>query len=458
LLFIPLSDDNPLKFLRYQWVTVGIIAANVLVFILQLSGLGLAAGTSFAVVPAELIGVGLVSGAAHGPYDAIPVPEVATLITYMFLHADVVHLASNMMFLWVFGDNVEDAMGHVRYLLFYLLCGIAGALAQTAMEPQSQLPLIGASGAVAGTIAAYLILHPRVLVWVLAFRVIPLRVTATWILGLWVATQFFMVLINRGDYVAWWAHIGGALAGGVLVVLMRRPTVALFDRGAAPSQERDAWWRAYRAGLLHRGLLRLRNPVRWTRALARYLRATGNRLIRWARVRVADLQGAWSTRAKSAKASQAGAGAGAEAEAGPGAQAGAPASAPARRRTADILAFEPRGENFALVRLEADGSRSEIVLTTANVVHLGLLAPGFSRQVLTDKLGRQPGTVAAIVRSGAMNANLRFIEALLTILDRGGARLDFSTTERRTRALASRLMERADRIANAPAKPAKDPR
>src|SRR5262249_55952142 len=174
LLFIPLSDDNPLKFLRYQWVTVGIIAANVLVFILQLSGLGLATGTSFAVVPAELVEVGIVSGAAHGPYDAIPVPEAATLLTYMFLHADVVHLASNMMFLWVFGDNVEDAMGHVRYLLFYLLCGIAGALAQTVMEPQSQLPLIGASGAVAGTIAAYLILHPRVLVWVLAFRIIPL--------------------------------------------------------------------------------------------------------------------------------------------------------------------------------------------------------------------------------------------------------------------------------------------
>jgi membrane associated rhomboid family serine protease len=452
LLFIPLSDDNPLKFLRYQWVTVGIIAANVLVFILQLSGLGLAAGTSFAVVPAELVEVGIGAGAAHGPYDTIPVPEVATLVTYMFLHADVVHLASNMMFLWVFGDNVEDAMGHVRYLAFYLLCGIAGALAQTAMEPQSQLPLIGASGAVAGTIAAYLILHPRVLVWVLAFRIIPLRVTATWILGLWIATQLFMVLINRGDYVAWWAHIGGALAGGVLVVWLRRPTIALFDRGAAPSQERDAWWRAYRAGLLHRGLLRLRNPVRWARALARYVRASGNRLLRWTGARVQGLYAA-STRASSAGARQSQAQAGAEAE-----RPGTQARAPARRKTVDILAFEPRGEDFALVRLNADGSRSEIVLTTANVVHLGLLAPGFSRQVLTDKLGKQPGLVAAVVRSGAMNANLRFIEVLLTILERGGARLDFSTTERRARALATRLVERADRIASTPTKAAKDPR
>ncbi|HEY7085529.1 MAG TPA: rhomboid family intramembrane serine protease [Hyphomicrobiaceae bacterium] len=445
MLFIPLSDDNPLKFLRYQWVTVGIIAANVLVFILQLSGLGLAAGTSFAVVPAELLEVGIVSGAAHGPYDTIPVPEAATLVTYMFLHADVVHLASNMMFLWVFGDNVEDAMGHLRYLVFYLLCGIAGALAQTAMEPQSQLPLIGASGAVAGTIAAYLILHPRVLVWVLAFRLIPLRVTATWILGLWIATQLFMVLINRGDYVAWWAHIGGALAGAVLVVWLRRPTVPLFDRGAAPNPERDAWWRAYRAGLLHRGLLRLRNPVRWVRALARYVRASANRLLRWASARVARLRGASSARAALAGAGQA-------------VEGSAEASASGRRKTADVLAFEPRGEHFALIRLKADGSRSEIVLTTANVVHLGLLAPGFSRQVLTDKLGKQPGVVAAIVRSGAMNANLRFMEVLLTILDRGGARLDLSTTERRTRALASRLMERADRIANTPTKPAKDPR
>src|SRR5262249_23395992 len=153
-----------------------------------------------------------------------------------------------------------------------------------------------------------------------------------------------------------------------------------------------------------------------------------------------------SRRAQSAPASQGGA--------GPQAQT----SPPPRRRTADVLAFEPRGEDFVLVRLKADGSRSEIVLTTANVVHLGLLAPGFSRQVLTDKVGKQPGMVAAIVRSGAMNANLRFIEVLLTILERGGARLDFPTTERRTRALASKLMERADRIANTPAKPAKDPR
>ena len=153
----------------------------------------------------------------------------------MFLHTDVIHLASNMMFLWVFGDNVEDAMGHIKYLAFYLLCGVAAALTQAMMQPASQLPLMGASGAVAGTIAAYLILHPRVLVWVLAFRFIPLRVTATWILGMWVATQLFMILINRGDQVAWWAHIGGVVAGSLLIPLMRRPDIPLFDRGAQPA-------------------------------------------------------------------------------------------------------------------------------------------------------------------------------------------------------------------------------
>ena len=102
-----------------------------------------------------------------------------------------------MLFLWVFGDNVEDAMGHFKFLVFYLLCGIAGGLAHAFMLPTSRLPLIGASGAVAGVIAAYLILHPRVRVWVLAFRFIPLRIAAAWVLGVWVVTQFVMVAWRR---------------------------------------------------------------------------------------------------------------------------------------------------------------------------------------------------------------------------------------------------------------------
>ena len=435
MLFIPLSDDNPLRFIRYQWATISIIAVNVIVYILQIAGLGLAVGASFAVIPSELLQVRIVYGPAHGPFDAIAVPEAWTLVTYMFLHADVIHLASNMMFLWVFGDNVEDAMGHIKYLAFYLLCGVAAALAQTMMQPTSQLPLMGASGAVAGTIAAYLILHPRVLVWVLAFRVIPLRVTATWILGLWVATQLFMILINRGDQVAWWAHIGGVIAGSLLIPLMRRPGIALFDRGAQPVDSRDAWWREYRAGVFHRGLLRLRSPVRWVILLARYLRATGNRFIRWAKVQ-AQLQHAKTMQPRPIADDADG--------------------LPVGRKTFDILNFERRGEDFALVRVRADGSRSEIILTAANVVHLGLLAPGFARQVLTDKVGQQPGNVATFVRYAAMNANLRFIEILLTLLERGGGRFDFPTTERRARALASKLVERADKIASSAAGPVKE--
>jgi membrane associated rhomboid family serine protease len=430
LLFIPLSDDNPLRFVRRQWVTIGIIAVNVVVFILQISGLGLAIGASFAVIPSELIHVHIVSGAARGPFDTIAVPEVWTLVTYMFLHTDVIHLASNMVFLWVFGDNVEDAMGHVKYLVFYLACGVVAALTQVSMQPASQLPLMGASGAVAGTIAAYLILHPRVLVWVLAFRFIPLRVTATWILGMWVATQLFMILINRGDQVAWWAHVGGIIAGSLLIPLMRRPSIPLFDRGAQPTNARDVWWREYRAGVFHRGLLRLRNPVRWLTTIARYLRATGNRFLRWTNARLQHLRGVQSM---------------------PGAD-----GPPAAGRTFDILAFEQRGENFALVRIQADGSRSEVVLTAANVVHLGLLAPGFARQVLIGKVGQKPGAVAAFVRHTAMNANMRLIEIMLTILEKGGGRFDIPTTERRARALASKLVERADKIATSPGKPAKE--
>jgi membrane associated rhomboid family serine protease len=131
--------------------------------------------------------------------------------------------------LWVFGDNVEDAMGHRRFIVFYLACGVAAALAHAFALPDSTQPLIGASGAVAGVIAAYLLLHPRVRVWVLAFRIIPLRIAAVWVLGAWAVTQFVMVLLGPRE-VAWWAHIGGMAAGAVLILFLRRPGVPLFDR------------------------------------------------------------------------------------------------------------------------------------------------------------------------------------------------------------------------------------
>ena len=231
MVFIPLSDDNPLRSIRFQWVTVALIAANVLAFAWQNVGFGQAATASFAVVPWELMQVGVLGGPARGQYDTLAVPEGYTLLTYMFLHGDILHLLSNMLFLWVFGDNVEDAMGHLKFIVFYLVCGVAGALAHALALPTSKLPLIGASGAVAGVIGAYLLLHPRVMVWVLVLRFIPWRISAAWVLGVWVATQLFMVFLNQPDQVAWWAHIGGMVAGAVLILFMRRPGVPLFDRG-----------------------------------------------------------------------------------------------------------------------------------------------------------------------------------------------------------------------------------
>lgn len=230
MVFIPLSDDNPLRSVRFQWITIGLIAANVIVFLLETTPDGQAAMASFALIPSELFHVRIWGGAVLAPDQTFQIPEGMTLITYQFLHNDILHLLSNMLFLWVFGDNVEDAMGHLKFLVFYLLCGIAAGLAHAWMLPTSQLPLIGASGAVAGVIAAYLLLHPRVLVWVLAFRIIPLRISAAWVLGFWVLTQFIMVLIQPADQVAWWAHIGGMAAGAILILFMRRPGVPLFDR------------------------------------------------------------------------------------------------------------------------------------------------------------------------------------------------------------------------------------
>ena len=225
-MFVPLQDDNPLKFVHRQYVTFGLIALNVVVFLLTMNG-GVgqeALVASFAIVPDELFGIG------YGPVQSYPVAENLTLISYMFFHGDVLHLAGNMLFLWVFGDNVEDAMGHARYLVFYLLCGICAGLVHAWISTDSAVPLIGASGAVAGVIAAYLMLHPRVRVWVLAFKVLPLRVSAAFVLGLWIITQIMMILVPQVGPVAWWAHIGGLIAGALLVLFFKRPDVPLFDR------------------------------------------------------------------------------------------------------------------------------------------------------------------------------------------------------------------------------------
>lgn len=228
-IFVPIHDENPLRHIRWAWVTLAIIAINVVVLALQVTGSRAVFSASFAIVPNELLGVRIFGGPAHGPNDALAIPESVTLLTYMFLHGDPLHLVGNMLFLWVFGDNVEDAMGHVRFAIFYLLCGIAGGLAHAYAVPASSLPLVGASGAVAGVIGAYLLLHPRVRLWVLVMRVIPLSISAAWALGAWVLMQLVMVLLPQVGPTAWWAHVGGLVAGAALVLVMRRPGVALLD-------------------------------------------------------------------------------------------------------------------------------------------------------------------------------------------------------------------------------------
>ncbi len=228
-MFVPLHDENYLRSIKFQYVTVALIALNVIVFLLETTGLSEAAVASFAIVPMELFG-GIANPDDVGAEQNIAVPERLTLLSYMFFHGDVFHLAGNMLFLWVFGDNVEDAMGHVKFIIFYLACGIFAGLVHAWMVPESANPLIGASGAVAGVIAAYLMLHPKVRVWVLAFQVIPLRISAAFALGLWILIQAAMIVIPQVGPIAWWAHIGGLIAGAALIIVMRRPGVPLFDQ------------------------------------------------------------------------------------------------------------------------------------------------------------------------------------------------------------------------------------
>ncbi len=235
VLFIPVWDQNPLTKIHFQFVTLALIATNVAVFVIFQSGLFVSVELvnilGFALIPAELVNAGFFGDATYQAFEGqAQVPERMTLISYMFLHGSWMHLIGNMAFLWVFGDNVEDAMGHLRFLLFYLMCGIFAGLLHALAFPASAQPLIGASGAVSGVIAAYLMLHPKVRLWVLALPFIPIRINAGVALGIWVAFQFYSLLFAADSHTAWLAHIGGLGAGALLVLFMRRRGVPLFDR------------------------------------------------------------------------------------------------------------------------------------------------------------------------------------------------------------------------------------
>ena len=230
---IPLHDDNPTE--RTPVVTVAFIAACILVFLYQAS-LSPQPGETFVfqygAIPA------LVFGEAELPATmAVAVPAYATLITSMFLHGGWMHLIGNMLYLWVFGNNIEDVMGHVRYILFYLICGILAALSHAMTDPSSTIPMVGASGAISGVLGAYVLLFPRAHVLVLMPGIGMTRVAAGFVLGMWFVMQLLsggMSMGSKGGGVAFFAHIGGFLAGMVLIGLFKRPDVPFFSPGRRP--------------------------------------------------------------------------------------------------------------------------------------------------------------------------------------------------------------------------------
>lgn len=234
----PLSDDNPRELTPF--VTWGLIASCVLVFLWQLS-LGDAGGRAvygFGMIPARLLGeVDLPAG--------IPtVSPTMTVLTSMFMHGGIMHLGGNMLFLYIFGDNIEDSMGHSRFLVFYLVCGVAAALAQAAVEPDSIIPMVGASGAISGVLGAYLLLHPRATIRTLLFLgffVTVVHVPALIVLGIWFGMQFLSAAstpVGEGG-VAFWAHVGGFVAGMVLVPLFKKRDVALWQPPRSHAFERE---------------------------------------------------------------------------------------------------------------------------------------------------------------------------------------------------------------------------
>jgi membrane associated rhomboid family serine protease len=221
-MFIPLHDDAPLRIIRFQLVNGALIAVNVLVLLYSHLILGGAGEEQFQMVTGIIPAV-LYDRAAL-PTDLVHIPEQLTLVTYMFVHADWFHLLTNMLFLWVFGDNVEDAYGHVGYLVYYLFCGVAAGFIHAVMFPNSEMPLIGASGAVSGVLAAYLVLFPRARVWILVLFRLPLRLPAALVLIAWIVVQvvsLFALTDDESVSVAWWAHIGGFATGLVITLLLR---------------------------------------------------------------------------------------------------------------------------------------------------------------------------------------------------------------------------------------------
>ena len=227
---IPLNDDNPTE--TTPLVTIALIAACVLVFLYEVSlppQVGELFVYQYGAIPAVVLG-----HRTALPAEVTVLPGYVSLLTSMFLHGGWMHLIGNMLYLWIFGNNIEDAMGHVRFVAFYVTCGLIAALSHAVTDPSSAIPMVGASGAISGVLGAYLLLFPRAQVLVL----IPLGVftrlmyiPAGFVLGLWFVMQLLsggMSLGREGGGVAFFAHVGGFVAGMALIGIFKRPDVRFF--------------------------------------------------------------------------------------------------------------------------------------------------------------------------------------------------------------------------------------
>jgi len=224
---IPIKDNIPSR--TFPFVTLSLIAVNVMVFVYQIA-LGTDGVESFiystAAIPVEIMTLEDI-----GPVSMVPLPF--TLITAMFVHGGLLHIGGNMLFLWIFGDNVEDRFGHAVFFLFYLATGVVASMAHILLDPGSTMPMVGASGAIAGVLGAYFLLFPRAQVNTLV--ILPLYISmvslpAVMFLGFWFLLQVLNSGASSSGGVAWYAHIGGFAAGVVAVIVYRVGKAALGRR------------------------------------------------------------------------------------------------------------------------------------------------------------------------------------------------------------------------------------
>jgi membrane associated rhomboid family serine protease len=229
---IPISDENP--GLSKPIVTWAIIAGCIAVFFWQLSFSE--SGEEALVFALGFVPKNLFDHAGTASLFGISWPWF-TLITSMFLHGGFLHLGGNVLYLWIFGNNVEDAMGHGRFLAFYLVCGIVAALSEGVVNPHSALPMLGASGAISGVLAAYVLIYPRTRIRViipLGILLYPTKISAFYVVGFWFLLQLFNVVgaTPGGPGTAWWAHVGGFVAGILLTPLLSNfPLFGRYTRG-----------------------------------------------------------------------------------------------------------------------------------------------------------------------------------------------------------------------------------